>query len=41
MTLAPLSSCVDADHPVRYGAIEAGALLDRVLYEIGLIREQP
>jgi isopenicillin N synthase-like dioxygenase len=36
--LSPLPSCVDADHPLRYGAIEAGALLDRVLYEIGLIR---
>jgi len=39
MVLAPLPSCVDADHPIRYGAIEAGALLDRVLYEIGLIGE--
>jgi isopenicillin N synthase-like dioxygenase len=36
--LGPLPSCVDADHPLRYGTIEAGALLDRVLYEIGLIR---
>jgi isopenicillin N synthase-like dioxygenase len=36
--LAPLPSCVDAEHPLRYGTIEAGALLDRVLYEIGLIR---
>ncbi len=35
--LAPLPSCVDNEHPVRYGAIESGALLDRVLYEIGLI----
>jgi len=35
--LAPLPSCVDAEHPVRYGTIEAGALLDRVLYEINLI----
>jgi len=25
------------EHPLRYGTIEAGALLDRVLYEIGLI----
>jgi isopenicillin N synthase-like dioxygenase len=41
MTLAPLPSCADAEHPVRYGAIEAGALLDRVLYEIGLIRGEP
>jgi len=35
--LAPLASCIDEDHPVQYGAIEAGDLLDRVLYEIGLI----
>jgi isopenicillin N synthase-like dioxygenase len=35
--LAPLPSCVDAAHPLRYGTIEAGALLDRVLYDIGLI----
>jgi isopenicillin N synthase-like dioxygenase len=35
--LGPIPSCVDAEHPLRYGTIEAGALLDRVLYEIGLI----
>lgn len=35
--LAPVPSCVDDGHPLRYGTIEAGALLDRVLYEIGLI----
>jgi isopenicillin N synthase-like dioxygenase len=35
--LAPLASCVDDEHPLRYGTIEAGAMLDRVLYEIGLI----
>ena len=35
--LAPLPACVDAEHPLRYGTIEAGALLDRVLYDIGLI----
>jgi isopenicillin N synthase-like dioxygenase len=39
--LAPIPSCVDQDHPLRYGTIEAGALLDRVLYEIGLIPEDP
>jgi isopenicillin N synthase-like dioxygenase len=38
--LAPLPSCVDAAHPLRFGAIEAGALLDRVLYDIGLIRPE-
>jgi isopenicillin N synthase-like dioxygenase len=35
--LGPIPSCVDVEHPLRYGTIEAGALLDRVLYEIGLI----
>ena len=38
--LAPLPSCVDAANPLRYGAIEAGDLLDRVLYEIGLIQPE-
>jgi isopenicillin N synthase-like dioxygenase len=38
MVLAPLPSCVDAEHPLRYGAIEAGDLLDRVLYDIGMIQ---
>ena len=38
--VAPLPSCVDAEHPLRYGSIEAGDLLDRVLYEIGLIRPE-
>ena len=35
--LAPLASCVDGEHPLRYGSIEAGDLLDRVLYEINLL----
>jgi isopenicillin N synthase-like dioxygenase len=35
--LSPLPPCVDEAHPLRYGTIEAGALLDRVLYDIGLI----
>jgi isopenicillin N synthase-like dioxygenase len=39
--LAPLSSCVSPERPLRYGAIEAGALLDRVLWEINLIRDEP
>jgi isopenicillin N synthase-like dioxygenase len=39
--LAPVPSCVDDAHPLRYGTIEAGALLDRVLYEIGLITDDP
>lgn len=38
MVLSPLPSCVDARHPLRYGAIEAGDLLDRVLYDIGMIQ---
>ncbi len=36
--LGPIPSCVTPERPLRYGTIEAGALLDRVLYEIGLIR---
>ncbi|MCC6435795.1 MAG: isopenicillin N synthase family oxygenase [Acidimicrobiales bacterium] len=35
--LTPLASCVDADHPQRYGAISAGDRLDEVLWEINLI----
>ena len=35
--LGPIPSCVDDAHPLRYGTIEAAALLDRVLYEINLI----
>jgi isopenicillin N synthase-like dioxygenase len=35
--LAPLPSCVDDAHPLRYGSIEAGDLLDRVLYDIKLL----
>ena len=37
--LTPLASCVTPEHPQRYGAIEAGDLLDRVLWEINLIRD--
>lgn len=36
--LSPLPSCVSAERPLRYGAIEAGALLDRTLWDINLIR---
>jgi isopenicillin N synthase-like dioxygenase len=36
--LSPLSTCVTPDRAQRFGAIEAGALLDRVLWEINLIR---
>ncbi len=35
--LSPLASCVTAERPLRYGAIEAGALLDRTLWDINLI----
>ena len=38
--LSPLASCVTAERPERFGAIEAGALLDRVLWEINLIRPE-
>jgi isopenicillin N synthase-like dioxygenase len=38
--LAPLASCVTPERPQRYGAIEAGDLLDRVLWEINLIRPE-
>jgi len=37
MLLAPLPSCVTAERPARFGAIEAGDLLDRVLWEINLM----
>jgi isopenicillin N synthase-like dioxygenase len=35
--LSPISTCVTPERPPRYGAIEAGDLLDRVLWEISLI----
>ena len=38
--LAPVASMVDAERPQRYGAIEAGDLLDQVLYEINLIEDE-
>jgi isopenicillin N synthase-like dioxygenase len=38
--LAPLPACVTPDRPARYGAIGAGDLLDRVLWEISLIRPE-
>lgn len=36
--LEPLPSCVTPERPRRYGAIESGALLERVLWDINLIR---
>ncbi|MDQ1365834.1 MAG: hypothetical protein QOE57_1876, partial [Acidimicrobiaceae bacterium] len=35
--LSPLPSCVTAERPVRYGAIESGALLEAVLWDINMI----
>ena len=35
--IAPLAACVSPQRPQRYGAMEAGAMLDRVLWEINLI----
>ncbi len=35
--LGPLPSCVGPDRPVRYPSMEAGDLLDQVLYDINLL----
>ncbi|MGI9616175.1 MAG: isopenicillin N synthase family dioxygenase [Acidimicrobiales bacterium] len=37
--LDPVPSCVTPDHPQRFAAIEAGDLLDQVLYDINLVEE--
>jgi len=37
--LSPVPSCIDAGHPQRFAPIEAGDLLDRVLYEINLVED--
>jgi isopenicillin N synthase-like dioxygenase len=37
--LAPLVSCVDRDRPQRWAPIEAGAMLDQVLYDINLVED--
>ena len=34
--LAPVPSCVSDGHPLRFATVEAGAELDRVVYEINL-----
>jgi isopenicillin N synthase-like dioxygenase len=39
--LTPVASSVDADHPQRFAPIEAGDLLDQVLYEINLVEDAP
>jgi isopenicillin N synthase-like dioxygenase len=39
--LTPVDSAVSADAPQRYAPIEAGDLLDQVLYEINLVEDAP
>jgi isopenicillin N synthase-like dioxygenase len=41
MILSPLPSCICAGRPQRFGAIRAGDLLERVLWEINLIAASP
>jgi isopenicillin N synthase-like dioxygenase len=36
--LGPVPSCVGPDRPLRYSTVEAGAWLDQVLYDIGLVQ---
>ncbi len=37
--LSPVPSCIDAERPQRFSAIEAGDLLDQVLYDINLVEQ--
>ena len=37
--LAPVPSCVTAEHPQRFAAITAADALDEVLYEINLVED--
>lgn len=37
IVLNPLATCVSSEHPQRFGAIRAGDLLERVLWDINLI----
>lgn len=37
--LSPVPSCIDAEHPQRDGAIQAGDWLDQVLYDINLTED--
>ncbi len=37
--LVPLPTCIDAEHPQREGAIQAGDWLDQVLYDINLMED--
>ena len=38
--LGPMRSCVTPEHPERFSAIEAGAWLDEVLYDINLMGDR-
>jgi len=37
--LSPVPSCITEEHPQRFSAIEAGDLLDQVLYDINLVED--
>lgn len=37
--LSPVPSCISPENPQRFGSIEAGDMLDQVLYEINLIED--
>ena len=37
--LAPLATCIDDDRPQRWAPIEAGSMLDQVLYDINLVED--
>jgi hypothetical protein len=37
--LQPLPSCCAPEHPQRYGAIEAGDMLDEVIWSINLVED--
>jgi isopenicillin N synthase-like dioxygenase len=39
--LAPLAACCGPDRPQRFGAIEAGAMLEDVLWQINLVDAEP
>ena len=39
--LSPMPSCITADRPQKFAGIEAGNLLDQVLWEINLIDDAP
>lgn len=39
--LAPLSTCITDDNPQRHLPVDAGSLLDQVLWEINLVEKDP